>query len=85
MQTDDNHDIAQDDADLTVAQVMVVLNVSQQDIAQLLGVMTAWFTEERLLPVRPVHVLVHPTSPLPPFSISAGHPCMLLCIGYMQH
>ena len=33
--------VAENDADLTVAQVMVVLNVSQQDIAELLGILTA--------------------------------------------
>ena len=64
---------------------MVVLNVSQQDVAQLLGVMTARFTEEGLLPVCPVHVLVHPTSPFLPFGISAGHAHMLLCMRCMQH
>ena len=32
--------VAENGADLTVAQVMVVLNISQQDIAQLLGIMT---------------------------------------------
>ena len=63
---------------------MVVLNVSQQDVAQLLGIMTAWFTEEGLLPVCPVHVLVHSTPPLPPFSISAGHAHILLCMVYMH-
>ncbi len=77
--------VAENGADLTVAQVMVVLNISQQDIAQLLGVMTAWFTEEGLLPVCPVHVLVHPTSPFPPFGISAGHAHVLLCTRYMHN
>ena len=33
--------VAENGADLTVAQVMVVLYVRQQDIAQLLGVMAA--------------------------------------------
>ncbi len=33
--------VAENGADLTVAQVMVVLYIRQQDIAQLLGVMAA--------------------------------------------
>ena len=59
--------------DLAVAQVIVILYISEQDAAQLLQAVASRFMIEGLLPIGAQHILVHPPPPLSPLRVPAEH------------